>query len=439
MRTPVINNPFFYGNPVAPPNFFNRRQPLRRIVTRLLSNGQSTAIVGEPRMGKTSLLHYLAGPQEIRNDLYDKHANQLLFSYLDAQTLEGQSASSQFWERVLTPVFVRLVESRPDTPLVQQYHLCRENGFGISKLEALFCLLKGAGWQLVLLLDEFDTLLHHDILNSAEFFGGLRSLASLSKGAFALVIASRLSLTQLNEKTKNFGSPFCNIFTEITLGPFPEKDVTKLLNQATNRFTLKDRNAIRIIAGGHPFLLQAAAAAMWDACEEGLEEPDQRRRYVGKRLYGEQKLHFTDTWRIWSPAIRKAFTTVALAHTAHLLPEREFLIDGFVEGLRDFEPELNDLESVGVIARDKRVRGGWRVVPQAMLWWLADELVRAVRVDTPFENWLRMQELDNLLTRKERDQLGKVMDGAVQVLRQGATTLVEAFAEGLGKGMAGGE
>ncbi|MFN8458568.1 MAG: hypothetical protein U0401_28595 [Anaerolineae bacterium] len=33
--------------------------------------------------------------------------------------------------------------------------------------------------------------------------------------------------------------------------------------------------------------------------------------------------------------------------------------------------------------------GGWRIGPQAMLWWLADELARAVRPDIPFEEWLR--------------------------------------------------
>jgi hypothetical protein len=60
-------------------------------------------------------------------------------------------------------------------------------------------------------------------------------------------------------------------------------------------------------------------------------------------------------------------------------------------------------------------------------------LVRAVRRNNvPFEDWLRAQELDHLLIRQEREQLEQTVRGAVQVLGQGATTLVEAFAKGAG-------
>lgn len=406
-----------------------------------MSGGQSTAIVGEPRTGKTSLLHYLTGPKEGREALYGEQTSQLLFAYLDTQLLGGQFTAPQFWEQALMLGLEWLAQAKPDTALAQQYQLCQDNDFGPFTLEALFRLIKGDGRRLVLLLDEFDTLLHHPVLNSAEFFGGLRSLASRSEGALALVVGSRLPLSQLNARTQTFnptGSPYFNIFAEITLGPFPEKDVAELLSRAGDRFSPWDKRAIRAVAGGHPFLLQTAAAAMRDTHEDGLTDATDRRRAMGQRLYRENKWLFADTWRVWTPALRKAFTTVALAYTARLLPQREFLTDAFIAGLRDFGPELDDLDAAGLITRDEQVRGGWRVAPQAMLWWLADELVRAVRADTPFEAWLRAQELDHLLTHKEREQLGQVVRGAVQVLGQGATTLVEAFAKGLGESLAGG-
>ncbi len=437
----MTSNPFFYGNPVAPENFFNRRQPLRRVVGRLLSGGQSTAIIGEPRMGKTSLLRYLSAFDK-RAELYKEQADYVLIAYLDSQIFHGQFTAARFWEQAFASAELELaVRSSPNSLLEQRYRLCQENDFGPFTLEALLRILKIQGWRLVLLLDEFDTLLHHPILNSAEFFGGLRSLSSRSEGALPLVIGSRLPLAQLNARTQAFnptGSPYFNIFTEITLGTFPDKDITELLNRAGDCFTLWDKRAIRIVAGGHPFLLQTAAAVMWETHEEDLTEVVDRRRTMAQRLYRENKLFFTDTWRVWSPATRKAFTTVALAHTARLLPQREFLTDTFIAGLRDFGPELDDLESCGLVTRDEQVRGGWRVVPQAMLWWLADELVRAIRTDTPFEDWLRAQELDHLLTHKEREQLGQVVRGAVQALGQGATTLVEAFAKGLGESLVGG-
>jgi tRNA U34 5-carboxymethylaminomethyl modifying GTPase MnmE/TrmE len=53
-------NPFFHGNPVSPNQFIDRDRELRYVTSRIINYGQSTAIVGEPRIGKTSLLHYLS-------------------------------------------------------------------------------------------------------------------------------------------------------------------------------------------------------------------------------------------------------------------------------------------------------------------------------------------------------------------------------------------
>jgi hypothetical protein len=47
--------------------------------------------------------------------------------------------------------------------------------------------------------------------------------------------------------------------------------------------------------------------------------------------------------------------------------------------------------------------------------------------------------MEHLLTRTERDRLNQAVRGAAQLLQHGATTLVEAFAKGLGVGLAGGE
>lgn len=433
------HNPFIHGNPVEPKDFFNRRQPLRRVVGRIVNGGQSTAIIGEPKTGKTSLLLYLAAPEK-RAGLYGQAGERFVFAYLDAQTFDGQFNQAQFWQRVLAPFEEQLLIHAPRSPLNQTYQTCQENNFGAYVLERLLVQMAAEGWRLVVLLDEFNQILHNPILNSAEFFGSLRSLASRSRGALALVIASRHSLTSLNSATQEFsrtGSPYFNIFAEFCLGPFPESDAIALLNRADDRFTVWDKRAIRTLAGGHPFLLQVAAAAMWEAYEDGLTDMIERRRVVSACLHEENESFFLDTWRVWLPVTRKAFTTVALAHTAYLLPGRDFLTDAYLEGIRDFGPELNDLKTAGLLLPDTQIRGGWRVAPQAMLWWLADELVRAVRADTLFEDWLRAQELDHLLTKKEREQLGQAARGVVQVLQQGATTLVEAFAKGLGDSLTG--
>jgi hypothetical protein len=275
---------FQVGNPVSPSLFLNRRRELRRTISRLLQ-GQCTAIVGEPSTGKSSFLLYLESPEN-RQALYGERAEHLLFSYLNSQSLGGQFTPAQFWEHALTPVREEWVLPQPATPVGQQYTICQENGFGTFTLEVLFRRLHEANRRLVLLLDEFDLYLHHPILNSAEFFGGLRALASRCE-SLSLIIASRLSLTRLNEETLAFnptGSPYFNIFIELTLTDLPEKDVESLLRKG-DRFTDADRIAIRRLAGRHPFLLQAAAEAMWDAYAEKIYDSEKRRQFIGDRLY----------------------------------------------------------------------------------------------------------------------------------------------------------
>ena len=68
-------NPFSYGNPIRDPARFHGRQAeLRQIVNRLRSSArESTSIVGERRIGKTSLLKYMAYLQDTSLKLLVSH------------------------------------------------------------------------------------------------------------------------------------------------------------------------------------------------------------------------------------------------------------------------------------------------------------------------------------------------------------------------------
>ena len=433
-------NPFFYGNPVPLSLFLDRRRELRRITGRIVNQGQSTAIVGEPRSGKTSLLLYLKAP-EVRAALYRAGWKQLLFSFIDNQSLSGECNLAQFWQLALRPLHEQVIAPNPNLPLTDAYQTCQENAFGTFTLERLLAQMNAAEWRLVLLLDEFDVLLHHPVLNCAEFFGSLRSLASRSRGALALVIASRRPLASLIEATQQFSrisSPYFNFLSEITLGPLPVKDVAELLKQASDRFTPQDRRFVATVAGGHPYLLQAAASMLWEAYEDGERDPVQRWQRAAGNLYTEAALTLSDTWQQWPPTTRRAFTAVALAHIPRLLEQRQFHTERLLRDMRDFGPELRPLKKRGFVTEDAAIPGGWRVRPQAFLWWLADELVRTVRRETPFEEWLQQQEWEGLLTRGEKQQLGKAVRFVGELLKDGAATLIEAAAKGAGAALVEG-
>jgi hypothetical protein len=432
-------NPFFYGNPVAPDRFLDRQRELRRLVSRIVNRGQSTAIVGEPRSGRTSLFLYLSAPEK-RTELYGENGDRLVFSYMDAQTLGGAFSQAQFWEYALRPLYERIIATRPDSPLAQSYDVCRDNDFGCFVLERLFVQVEVSGWRVVLLLDEFDVLLYHPILNSAEFFGSLRSLASRSRGALAVVIASRRSLTGLNDATQQFsrtGSPYFNFLAEVTLGPLPNNAVAELLRRAGGRFTSKDGRLIVDMAGGHPYLLQVAASELWEAYAEFPGDSKRRWRETGHRLYREALDTLTDIWRLWSPAMRKAFTVVALAEMSGL-GQKKFRVKRLVRDLSDLGSELRTLREHGFVVEDEHVPGGWQVRPQVFLWWLADDLATMVRSEMPFGEWLQRQELGSMLADAEKEQWGKAVQTAGVVFKEGVKVLVEATIQGFLSGVVTG-
>jgi hypothetical protein len=300
-------------------------------------------------------------------------------------------------------------------------------------LEQFFSGLSAAGIRLILLLDEFDVILSHPKLNSAEFYGGLRALASHS-GGLIISIAARQNIEELNVKTQEInptGSPYFNTFTPLELGPLSQDACTALLDRAGSNFTDVDRSYIHRVSGRHAYLFQSAAAALWNVVEEG-QEGEERYLAAGKGLYRQSRFHFADTWRVWSNATRKAITAIALSQIPQLLSKHEFHVSELIDDLDDFSPELDNLEIVGVIARDEA--GEWRITQEAFLWWLADELRRNVRDDSQFGDWLRAQEFDNLLTANEREKLNVAVRKVLDLASRGATTLIESLAKGFGEG-----
>jgi ABC-type phosphate/phosphonate transport system ATPase subunit len=74
-------NPFLYGKPVPPGRFVGRRDAVRTLFSRL-NNGESTAIVGEPHIGKSSLLRYVVY-DDVRAQWLSKAASNYFFTEID--------------------------------------------------------------------------------------------------------------------------------------------------------------------------------------------------------------------------------------------------------------------------------------------------------------------------------------------------------------------
>ncbi len=432
--------PFIVGNPVPPEHFINRRREVRQAVSRLLNGGQSSAFTGEPRIGKTSLLDYLKAP-ETRRELYGEAGERLVFRYFDAQSWPDGFSRIAFWKRALEPLVEAIRRQAPTSPLLELHRECSKEEYGSYVLERLFANLQESGWHLVLLLDEFDAVLQHPQLNSTEFYGGLRTLASRYGQALTIVLASRRPLSDLNAETQHYartGSPFFNFVQEFPLKPFSQKHRKEILKRAGRRFKPRERDHIFRLAGGHPYLLQVAAAALWDAYEDGLA-PDARLRYVSEELRRVAADTLQDTWRNWTPAMRKAFAIIALDEAPSLLNEREFDLGPLLKALQSHPRELRQLKEKGFIVEsqrpDWRMRSGYEVAAKVMLLWLAEELISELWHEEDLRQLLEREEWIGQFKRGERDAFVRAVQGLGRFARKGVQSFVKAAAEGLGKGI----
>ena len=429
-----MKNPFVFGPPVNPQSLIGRAKELRRISGRILNQGQSSALIGEPRTGKTSILNYLMSPSRA-NELYGSDADKLLFSYVDAQTLGENFVPSKFWEFVIEPV--RKLSKK--NPLISEaLKICHQEKYGNFVLERLFSRIQDAEITLVLLLDEFDVLVDHVGFQQAEFYGGLRALAS-RYSSLAIVIASRQTLAEINLHTQEFsrnGSPFSNIMYEIFIGPLSEKEIKEMLVPAEDKFTIKDRKYLSGVAGCHPYLMQVACSMLWEMYQDGKMNPAERLEVVGDTFFGQVSPTLSDTWRLWNSEMKKAFTIIALDELPSLIGGKQFDINSLMLELTSYTPELRELKRRGFICEDSAMASGWSVDASVMLWWLADEWIKALRKQDDLSAWLNNQGWDGgVLKNSERKQIVAAVKGTSLFLKDGVQIFIKAAAEGLGKGV----
>jgi hypothetical protein len=417
---------------VRPGEFLNREAELRTIFNRL-RNGESTAIVGEPHIGKSSLLLQLADAAVQRTYL-GGDARCLVISPLDLLPISNDYTPAAFWAELLEP----LVEHPGHATTARCLEAAAQAGYERRPLERLFSQLGRQGRRLVLLLDEFERLLTHPDFQTPAFFALLRSLATRT-GGLALVTASRFSVTEMNERGRNLletGSPFFNNAIEVPLRPFDEQTVDVLLSRAGNTLSPDDRRFIRRVAGRHPFLLQAMAAAMIEMTD------DDRQVRAAERFYENVSSHFDDLWCALDDRARTTAIILSLVELGKRALGQEFAC-GEIERTAAFGPELRKLARQGLA--EKADEGWqfdwqhllfwqgerWTVGTQAFAWWVRDVIVAEARRVPTYDEWLTNKRYRFLLTQEQWDWLVNAVRGAPEWAVRGVGTLARALFEEL--------
>jgi nucleoside phosphorylase len=406
-------NPFVYGRPVQPNEFLDRESDLRTVFNRL-RNGDSTAIVGEPHIGKTSLLMRLAD-EETQSHYLGDDVQRIMFSSLNLHYVSSDFSPTVFWEKTLRP----LQKLSSQDGVAWRFEQPVRGGYPGDFLEGLFKYLHEHGQQLVLLLDEFDRLLRHPNFQF-PFYATLRAIDAFP--SFSLALASRFALEELEERVHELplsgGSPVFNNLIEVRLLPFDEKDVNTLLDQAGDALSVDDRFFIRFMAGRHPYLVQAMAAALLGTTGEA------RYARAAELCYSQTCSHFNYLWRTLDDRARTTAIVLGLIELG-----RRKLGHGFdygeIQSLSILGARLRDLARLGLAERasaEQRLSNTgcllwqgerWTLGAQALTCWIYDVAIAETRLVPAYDEWLKNEGYRALLKRGQWDRLLDAVHNAV--------------------------
>jgi len=260
-------NPFTFGNPITGlERFYGRKQEIRQILNRLLSSAhESTSIVGERRIGKTSLLNYLSNPDLAAG--LGLGRDKFCLIYVDFQGLTDITPL-RFWQRILGKMARSICD--PDLiPAIKK--LAGQDEIDLFDLEDVFDTIHAKGMIVVLFMDEFEYVTQNPNFKG-DFFGSLRALA-IHHGV-ALVPATRRQLVDLCYSNELKGSPFFNIFANLILRPFSRQEMDELLSGYSQLGLIaigsEERDFIWSMAGGYPFFAQMAGYYLVEGKMQGL-------------------------------------------------------------------------------------------------------------------------------------------------------------------------
>ncbi|MCA9941779.1 MAG: AAA-like domain-containing protein [Anaerolineales bacterium] len=258
--------PFVAGPMIKDPRLFvGRREPLRRL-TNALSGAQPTSVnvVGERRMGKSSLLYHFAQTWDQRAP----HPERSLVVYLNLQETSARNEEA---------LYQALVEALRQRPALSTYPdllaALSATDWTRPKLMAFLRQCTRQGLLLTFCWDEFESLFAHPHQFDNDFFDAWRACMNASE--VMLILASKEPVDTYRRQY-NLTSSFFNLGDVLRLGEMPPDEAAELVQlpastvpAAAPALGLHEQELARAWGGGHPYLLQLAARCLCQAGHEG--------------------------------------------------------------------------------------------------------------------------------------------------------------------------
>jgi hypothetical protein len=324
-------NPFFHRGPIRDRAYFFGRERETGQALSLLGNSQSISLIGQRRIGKTSLLFHLADSAIFMQ--YGLSPTEHLFVYIDCGGLANLDQPDLY--RLLLEEIGDALAERDLNPYKPEI-LKDAAPITYRAFERALRGLIQQGWKLILILDEFERLSRNPHLDP-DFFSGLRALTA--KYPIAYVTASKQPLLELTyTDASTLSSPFFNIFASIRLGLFSEDEARALLTTLATKgglaFPHSTLDLLLDLAGPHPLFLQIAGFHALELEQERparFDDTELRRRFLAS-----VEEHYGYYWRNLSPQEQRVLATLADSQASHSAVihqlERACLIKSWQDG-----------------------------------------------------------------------------------------------------------
>lgn len=245
-------NPFTnYGRIVHGDRFIGRETIVNNIENRIIhpDSPGNLVIIGMHRIGKSSLAHKTIVEQ--KDNLTQKG---ILPIWMGVASYDLPSDFFHALVKRCVREMARLDWLSDAVQNLADYALEIEDSW--DEIKDFFIEVKEIGYQMLLILDEFDHARHLFKGNAA--FQRLRELADYPDYGFSLVLTSRRSIRDI-ERLAGSTSPFHNIFQVQRLGMFNDDDLEIYFSRFSDiGMSISDEHKKRVLfyCGAHPYLLE---------------------------------------------------------------------------------------------------------------------------------------------------------------------------------------
>jgi hypothetical protein len=304
-------------------DFIGRTREVRRIYARLNATPPgSMSIVGDRRIGKSSLLNYVYMKQNRETHL--ERPDSMIMVFMDLQE-ETEMTLERFAQKLIALARYE-IRDRVEIP---------DGAADLNSIKDLLQRLDQADFRLAVLFDEFEVITTNANF-TLEFFSFLRFLANHYDVVY--LTSSAKDLQVLCHTKEISDSPFFNIFSTMRLSAFQEDEARALITGPAQRVGYDliphVERIQRELSGLFPLFLQIACSHFIECIEESHAngEPDFDR--IRDQYYEEAKPHYRYIWdsfddreqQVVANVVRRRHLPASLQHVLEELGTKKYVV-----------------------------------------------------------------------------------------------------------------